>query len=69
MQQDQFAVGGQADVELDPTAAERLGPAQSAKRIFRGATGCAAVTDDRRERRHRGKCWAVPPDTGRQQRR
>src|SRR5262249_42639601 len=54
MQQDGFAVRSQANIELDPAATERLGPAQPGERIFRSATRGAAMSDHRRQSRRCG---------------
>src|SRR5579884_1953544 len=49
VQQDRLVVGGQADVELDPAAAERVRPRERRERVLGSARGGAAMTDDRRQ--------------------
>src|SRR5439155_17095081 len=49
--QHQGAVAGQPHVELDPGAAQRLGPAQPRQGILRRASGSTAMADDGVKRR------------------
>jgi hypothetical protein len=50
VQQNRTAIGGETNVELDPTTTERLCLAQAGKRVFRRAPGGAAVADHPRKR-------------------
>src|SRR3984893_7335215 len=49
VEQNRLAVGGEPDIELDPTATQRLCLAQSGKSVFRRICGGAAMSDDRRQ--------------------
>lgn len=49
VKQNRLVVGGEPDIELDPTAAQRLGLAQSGKSVLRRICGGAAMADDRRQ--------------------
>jgi len=49
VEQNRLAVGGEPDIELDPTATQRLCLAQSGKSVLRPMRGGAAMADDRRQ--------------------
>ena len=49
VQHNWFAVGGQPNIELDPTAAERLCLAEAGEGVFRGTCSGAAMADYRRQ--------------------